>query len=63
MARTFSKPTIRVRARSRESMELEWKAEEEPTQPASKTRQRVRPKLISVSEEVVLVSENDPRRE
>lgn len=43
-------------------MELDWQAEGEP-RPDSSTRQRVRPKLASISEEIVLVSERDPRRE
>jgi len=57
----LSRTTVPVKARSRESMELD--AAESPTRPHSKTRQKVRAKLSSVSEEIVLVSEHDPRRE
>lgn len=62
MGRTYSKPTVRVKARSRDSMELEWSAEE-PTQPRSSSRQKIRPRLISVTEEVVVANSHDPRRE
>lgn len=64
MARPQTKPTIPVRARRRESMELDWSPDEEPTDPGgSKTRQKIRPRLSSITEEVVIVSDDDPRRE
>lgn len=62
MGRTYSKPTVPVKARRRESMELDW-ATEEPTQPRSQARQKIRPRLISVTEEVVVANNHDPRRE
>jgi hypothetical protein len=42
--------------------DVDW-ADEEVTQPGSTMRQKTRPKLSSISEEIVLVSEHDPRRE
>lgn len=62
MGRTYSKPTVRVKARRRESMELDW-GDEIPTQPRSDSRQKIRPKLCSVTEEVVVANHNDPRRD
>src|SRR5207249_2429874 len=61
MGRTCSKPTIPVQARRRESMELDGAKDED--KPRSKTRMKTRPRLASVTEEVVIVSNDDPRRE
>jgi hypothetical protein len=62
MARAPTNPALPAVRPPRETTDREWTDEAE-TEPGSKARQKARAKLSSVTDEVVLVSEHDPRRE